>query len=191
RPASTTKSGDDRGQESSDANLLNAVPGYEILSEVGRGSMGVVYKARQQSLGRTVTLKVLKAGVHAGPEAVTRFRGAAEAVARLQHPNIVQIYEVDAHNGLPYLVLEFVGGDSLADRLKGVPWPAREAAALVETLARAMHTAHQSRIIHRDLTPGNVLLTTDGVPKITDFGLAERLDASVGHTPTGEIVRTP
>ncbi len=167
------------------------VPGYEILGVLGRGGMGVVYKARQVKLGRLVALKMVLAGAHAGPAELARFRTEAEAVAQLQHPNIVQIHEVGEHTGLPYFSLEFVEGGSLARRLKGTPLPARQAAQLVAALAGAMHAAHQRGIVHRDLKPGNVLLTADGIPKITDFGLAKRLDAPEGMTQTGAVMGTP
>ncbi len=168
-----------------------AVPGYEILEELGRGGMGVVYKARQVKLGRLVALKMVLAGAHAGAADLARFRTEAEAVARLQHPNIVQIHEVGEHDGLPYLSLEFVDGGSLAHKLNGTPLPARQAAQLVAVLAGAMHAAHQRGIVHRDLKPGNVLLAADGIPKITDFGLAKRLDAPTGMTQTGAVMGTP
>jgi WD40 repeat protein len=189
---------------------------YEILGEIGRGGMGVVYKARQAGLNRLVALKMILAGGHAGPEQVGRFRAEAEAVARLQHPNIVQIYEVGEHAELPYLVLEYVAGGSLAERLDGTPWPPREAAALVETLARAVHAAHRCGVVHRDLKPANILLAVANgqvsavsreaptpashaagpwhlatIPKVTDFGLAKRLDASAGPTATGAVLGTP
>jgi tetratricopeptide (TPR) repeat protein len=167
------------------------VTGYVILSELGRGGMGVVYKARQTALNRLVALKMLLAGGHAGPELLARFQTEAEAVARLVHPHIVQIYEVGEQDGLPYFSLEFVAGGSLAKKLAGKPQPAREAAQLVETLARAMHFAHQHGIMHRDLKPANVLLTSDGVPKITDFGLAKRLEADSSQTRSGTLVGTP
>src|SRR5262249_11343401 len=128
-----------------------SIRGFEILGELGRGGMGVVYKARQLPLHRLVALKMILAGAHAGPEELVRFRTEAEAVACLQHPNIVQIHAVGEHAGLPYLALEFVDGGSLADRLTGVPQPPRMAAQLVETLAQAIHVAHQHGIIHRDL----------------------------------------
>src|SRR5262249_408525 len=156
-----------------------AVPGYELLGELGRGGMGVVYKARQIALNRVVALKMVLAGEHAGPEELARFKAEAEAAARLQHPNIVHIYEVAAPAGLPYFSLEFVTGGSREKQLAGTPQPARQAAELVETLARAMHHAHQQAIVHRDLKPGNVLLSfaasglASAVPKITDFGLAK------------------
>jgi WD40 repeat protein/predicted Ser/Thr protein kinase len=167
------------------------LPGYEVLGEVGRGGMGVVYKARQTSLDRIVALKMLHAGLAADPEDRARFRSEAEASARLQHPHIAQVYEVGECEGMPYLALEFVEGGSLAERLDGTPWPPARAAALVETLARAAHAAHQRGIIHRDLKPANVLLTSDGTPKLTDFGLAKRVEGGSDLTQSGVIVGTP
>ena len=168
-----------------------ALAGYEILGELGRGGMGVVYRARQAGLNRLVALKMVLAGSHAGPDELARFRTEAEAVAALQHPNIVQIYEVGERDGLPYFSLELVEGGSLADRLDGTPWPARAAAELVAALARAMSYAHARGVIHRDLKPANVLLTKDGTAKITDFGLAKQLDGTAGHTRTGAVMGTP
>jgi serine/threonine-protein kinase len=167
------------------------LPGYEIVGELGRGGMGVVYLARQQSLDRLVALKMILAGGHASDLDLIRFRTEAAAVARLQHPNIVQVYEVGEHNGLPYFSLELCGGGSLAAKLREHPLPASQAAELVATLARAIHEAHQRGIVHRDLKPANVLLTADGTPKISDFGLAKQLDSQVGRTQTGAIVGTP
>jgi WD40 repeat protein len=167
------------------------VTGYEILSELGRGGMGVVYEARQLKLNRVVALKMILGGAHAGPAELLRFRTEAEAVASLHHPNIVQIYDVDEQNGQPYFALEFVDGGSLEDLLKGTPLSARRAAEFIETLARAMHAAHGVGIVHRDLKPANVLLTHDGQPKITDFGLAKRLGSETGQTQSGAIVGTP
>jgi tetratricopeptide (TPR) repeat protein/tRNA A-37 threonylcarbamoyl transferase component Bud32 len=178
------------------------VPGYEILGELGRGGMGVVYKARQTSLNRVVALKMLLAGAYADPEQHRRLRAEAEAVAGLRHPNIVQIHEVGEHDGRPYLVLEYVEGGSLDGALAGAPQNPRAAAALVETLARAVQAAHQQGVIHRDLKPANVLLAAGGgapsatppaalVPKITDFGLAKQLDAGHGRTPSDAILGTP
>src|SRR5262249_12569589 len=184
-----------------------AVPGFEILGEVGRGGMAVVYKARQLSLKRLVALKMILAGEHVGPDRLARFRSEAEAVARLHHPGIVQIYETGEHGGVPYLALEFVAGGSLAQKMRDRGRTPRDAAALIETLADAIDAAHRAGIIHRDLTPSNILLAappgdghTDdrtpraagyGVPKITDFGLAINLGDGSRHTRTGEVVGTP
>jgi serine/threonine protein kinase/predicted RNA polymerase sigma factor len=168
-----------------------AIPGFEILDILGRGGMGVVYKARQLRLNRLVALKMILAGPHAGPEELNRFRREAEAVAQLQHPHIVQIHEIGEHDGRPYCALEFVDGGTLAQQLAGTPLPPRQAAALAETLARAVHAAHEKNIIHRDLKPANVLLTPGGVPKLTDFGLAKRLDVDTAHTQSGAIMGTP
>ncbi len=168
-----------------------AMPGYELLGELGRGGMGVVYKARHVKLNRLVALKMILNAGHAGEDDLARFRGEAEAVARLQHPNIVQIYEVSEHDGLPFFSLEYVPGGSLADNLDGTPLPAGRAARLVEAVARAVHAAHGQGIVHRDLKPANVLLAEDGTPKITDFGLAKKLDDASGPTRSGAIMGTP
>jgi WD40 repeat protein len=189
------------------------IPGYEVLGLLGRGGMGVVYQARQVALDRLVAVKMLPAGNLADAAEAARFRREAEAVARLQHPNIVHVYEVGEADGRPYFTLEFCAGGSLAARLNGTPLPPAEAAALVETLAGAAHYAHQRGVIHRDLKPANVLLAgyavatggppvvssaTGGPPvattqaaKITDFGLARRLDDTAGQTQRGAILGTP
>jgi WD40 repeat protein/Flp pilus assembly protein TadD len=177
--------------------VVPVLPGYEILEELGRGGMGVVYQALQVKLNRLVALKMILAGPHAGTDALARFRSEAEAVARLRHPNIVQIYEVGEAEGRPFFSLELAEGGSLAQRLDGTPFPARQAAELVETLARAMHSAHRRGIIHRDLKPANVLFTAEGMPRITDFGLAKQLEgepgvlAPGGQTQSGAILGTP
>jgi tetratricopeptide (TPR) repeat protein len=154
--------------------------------------MGVVYKARQIRLNRLVALKMILSGNHANQHDQARFRAEAEAVAYLQHPNIVQIYEIGERDGRPFFSLEYLDGGSLAQKIAKEPLPAREAARLVQALAEAMDCAHQRGIIHRDLKPANVLLTVDGMPKITDFGLAKRLqDQDQGHTRTGAVMGTP
>ncbi len=170
---------------------LPRVPGYEILGELGRGGMGVVYKARQVNLNRVVALKMILAGGHAGPADVQRFRAEAEAIARLRHPYIVEVYSVGDQGGRPFFALEYVEGGTLADRINGRPQPAAAAARMIEMLAQGVHAAHQAGIVHRDLKPGNVLLGSDGVPRIADFGLAKKLDEANPKTQTGTILGTP
>jgi len=154
-----------------------APPGYEILGELGRGGMGVVYRARQRALGRVVALKMLLHPLNeAEAEEHARFTREALAIASLNHGSIVQIYELGRHGDRPFIAMELVEGGSLAERLAGIPQPPRQAAALVERLAEAVQAAHQQQIIHRDLKPANILVAADGTPKITDFGLAKRLD---------------
>lgn len=167
------------------------LPNYEIESVLGRGGMGVVYRARQVGLGRTVALKMIVAGGHASPEQMDRFQGEAAAIARLQHPNIVQVHDIGEQDGHPFFSLEYVRGGNLAESLSQTPWSAQDAAELTMILARAVHAAHQQGIIHRDLKPANVLLTEDNVPKITDFGLAKQLDTDMGQTRTGSVLGTP
>jgi serine/threonine-protein kinase len=178
---------------------------YELLAEVGRGGMGVVYRARQRPLNRVVALKMMAAGAHAGAEALARFRNEAQAAARIRHANVVQIYEVGEHDGQPYFAMEYVEGGSLAQQLAGQPIHAPEAARITETLAGAVHAAHQCGVIHRDLKPANILIEdrgNQGDPrsamldpqssiKITDFGLAKQVDTEVGtQTESGAIVGT-
>ncbi|MBY0525542.1 MAG: protein kinase [Gemmataceae bacterium] len=189
---------------------LPDLAGYEILDELGRGGMGVVYKARQVALQRIVALKMIPAQAGTDPEQRARFRTEAEAAARLQHLNIVQIYEVGEQEGRPYLCLEYVDGGSLAQRLAGTPIVARVAAELTLALARAVHHAHLHGVVHRDLKPANVLLASTGreppespslegsrpplalgIPKIGDFGLAKQLDADSGLTRSGTLLGTP
>src|SRR5262245_61345936 len=196
---------------------MPTVVGYDVLGVLGRGGMGVVYKARQQGLNRLVALKMIIGGAHARPTDRGRFRQEAEAVAALQHPNIVQVYETGERDGLPFFSLEFLDGGSLQDKIKGQQAPPRVAAECVERLALAMQYAHDHGIVHRDLKPANILLArsdeksttsvgarstrtmaaaitiTDGayIPKITDFGLAKRLEAESGFTGTGAILGTP
>jgi serine/threonine protein kinase len=166
------------------------VPGYEVLGEVGRGGMGVVYKARQLELNRVCALKMILAGSYAAEEDLQRFRTEAQAIARLQHPGIVAVYEVGTHEGRPFMALEFCSGGSLATKLAEHPLAAKQAATLVKALAEAVHAAHTAKVIHRDLKPGNVLLSDKGQPKVTDFGLAKQLDEA-GATRTGNVLGKP
>jgi tRNA A-37 threonylcarbamoyl transferase component Bud32/mono/diheme cytochrome c family protein len=180
------------------------VPGYELLGVIDQGGMGTVYKAEQSRLKRLVALKTIRAELHVKPQQLARFRAEAKAVAQLQHPNIVQIYEVGESEGHPYFSMEYVEGGSLAQKIAGKPMPPREAAELVATLAEAIHFTHQRGIIHRDLKPANVLLQAHGAqyvgldtPKITDFGLAKLLNSDSGlsglgqPTQSGIILGTP
>jgi WD40 repeat protein len=168
-----------------------AIPGYAVLGELGRGGMGVVYKARHLGLDRVVALKMIRTGVHADAEQRGRFQAEAEAAARLQHPNIVQVFEVgEAGRDQPYFSLEYVEGGSLLAQLGQAPQDPRRAAALAATLAGAIDCAHQHGVVHRDLKPANVLLARDGTPKITDFGLAKRLE-DPGLTQSGAVLGTP
>jgi serine/threonine protein kinase/WD40 repeat protein len=197
--------------------VLPVLAGYEVLAEIGRGGMGVIYQARQLGLNRLVALKMISAGCLAGPAELARFRTEAETVARLRHPNVVQIYEVGQQQGHSYLALEFMDRGNLAAHLARQPLAPRLAADLTETLARAVQAAHDQGVIHRDLKPANVLLATPagaeppdgvvgllGVVKITDFGLAKwlhaepeafssepRVSATGGHTISGTILGTP
>jgi eukaryotic-like serine/threonine-protein kinase len=196
---------------------LPTVAGYEILSELGRGGMGIVYKARHLGLKRLVALKMLRAETFAASSQMARFRSEAEVMARLEHPNIVRVYEVGEHDGRPFFAMELVAGDSLEQRLNGAPWPPDRSARFLETLARAVHVAHARHLVHRDLKPANVLLQMGNgewemgneepepnssisfpiphspfpIPKITDFGLAKRLDNADRDTRSGDILGTP
>jgi WD40 repeat protein len=171
--------------------FMPSLAGYEIVEELGRGGMGVVYRARQVRLNRAVALKMILAGDLAGPEARVRFLQEAEVVARLHHPHIVQVYAIGDYGRHPYIEMEYVAGGSLADRLDGSPWQARDAVRLIETLARALHEAHRLGIVHRDLKPANVLLATDGTPKVADFGLAKLLDGGSGLTQSNHVLGSP
>jgi hypothetical protein len=167
---------------------LKRIAGYEVLEEIGRGGMGVVYKAQDQRLKRTVALKVILSGGHAGETELARFQTEAESVARLKHPNFVQIYEVGSDAGLPFLALEYCAGGSLEDRVEQSLLTPHESAELLAKLADAMDHAHRARVIHRDLKPGNVLFDENGEPKITDFGLAKKIGEDDSHTRTVSVM---
>jgi tetratricopeptide (TPR) repeat protein/tRNA A-37 threonylcarbamoyl transferase component Bud32 len=205
-PAKTRVAGE---PPADDPDAPPTIPGYEIHGVLGRGGMGVVYKARQMRTDRVVALKVPG---HLDLETRVRFTTEAQAAARVSHPHIIQVFEVGEHQGRPFLALEFVDGGTLAERLTGTPLPARSAAALAETLARAIGAAHNQGVVHRDLKPANVLLqspqssvrglqsdtvrlgTEDsglGTVKVADFGLARRLDVDAGQTRSGMILGTP
>jgi serine/threonine protein kinase len=180
---------------------LRALAGYKLLEELGHGGMGVVYKARDSGLKRVVAVKMIRAAGLARPEELARFRAEAEAVARLQHPHIVQIFATGEQDGQPYFALEYVAGGSLEQKLQGRPQPSQDAARLVMLLARAVHAAHQQGIVHRDLKPANVLLAAPadepalnsayGCPKVTDFGLVKYLDGAQVQTASGALLGTP
>src|SRR5262249_12217631 len=170
---------------------LPQIPGYEVEALLGRGGMGLVYMARHRRLNRLVALKMLITGAYAGPHDRARFQREAEAVASLRHTNIVQVHDVGDHEGRPYFTMELLEGGSLAEALAGTPQPARQAGALVATLAEAMQVAHKGGLVHRDLKPGNILLTADGTPKVADFGLARHFDGEPGVTLSGARIGTP
>jgi tRNA A-37 threonylcarbamoyl transferase component Bud32/outer membrane protein assembly factor BamB len=164
---------------------------YELLREIARGGMGVVYKARQASLNRVVALKMILTGQLAGPEDVQRFRLEAQTAAALQHPNIVAIHEVGEYQGQHYFSMDLVEGQSLADLVRDNPLPPEQAARWVRTVALAIAYAHERGVLHRDLKPSNVLIDGFGQPRVTDFGLAKRIDKDAGLTATGAVVGTP
>jgi serine/threonine-protein kinase len=164
---------------------------YELLEELGRGGMGVVYRARQTSLGRVVALKMLLRGELASSPDLARFRAEPESAARLDHPHIVPIYAVGEHQGQPYFTMKLVEGTTLARRLADGPLPAREAAALLAPVARAVDFAHRAGVLHRDLKPSNLLIDRQGRPLVGDFGLAKRVDHEAGLTLSGALVGTP
>ncbi|MEM7454887.1 MAG: serine/threonine-protein kinase [Planctomycetota bacterium] len=165
--------------------------GYELLDEIARGAMGVVFKARQKSTNRRVALKMMLAGQLANDEEIRRFVAEAEAAANLEHPNIVPVYDAGEEKGYHFLAMGFVDGKSLADLKNEEPLPLRRVCEIVAEICDAIQYAHENKIIHRDLKPANVLLTRDGQPKVTDFGLAKHVEGSVEMTKSGQIMGTP
>jgi serine/threonine-protein kinase len=169
----------------------NSLGDYQLLEELGRGGMGVVYKAWQHSLGRTVALKMLLQGATASAADLARFRTEVESAAQLDHPTIVPIYEVGQHEGRPFFTMKLVDGTTLAERLVAGPLPGRDAARILVPICRAVHDAHQRGVLHRDLKPSNILIDGAGRPHVSDFGLAKRVEADEPLTLTGAVLGTP
>jgi len=178
-------------QRKEPSTAVRRLGNYDLLEELGRGGMGIVYKAMQRLAGRTVAVKLVLGGAASGADERRRFRSEVQSLARLRHPHIVPVYEVGEEDGCPYFSMEFMAGGSLAAKAKQGPLPIAEAARIVEQLAAAAHAAHLAGVLHRDIKPGNVLLDSDGTPKLTDFGLAKQLDAGDGPTHTGSVIGTP
>src|SRR6516164_4801927 len=189
-PRSRQAGGGDANSQAG-ADFLGRLGRYELLEEIAHGGMGVVYRARDPTLNRVVALKLMLAGHFAGEQELKRFRVEAEAAARLNHPNIVPIYEFGALEGRPFLSMRFVNGASLANHPRDTPMDAVPAAKLMSTLAQAIHYAHQHSVLHRDLKPANVLLDSAGQPHVTDFGLAKCLDSKEGLTASGAALGSP
>ena len=173
------------------AKMLGQLGDYELLEEIGRGGQGVVFRARQKSLNRTVALKIIGLGQWASKAHVKRFRLEAEAAARLDNPCIVPIYEVGERDGCCYFSMKFVEGGQLDEAVRRTPMPMRQAAELMAKVARTVHYAHEHGILHRDIKPGNILLDAKGEPHLTDFGLARLVESESTITRTLEVLGTP
>src|SRR6266542_1949683 len=181
----------DRKKTTRLAGMLGNFVDYELLEEIGRGGQGVVYRAHQKSLNRTVALKVIGLGPWTTEAHLKRFRREAEAAASLEHPGIVPIYEVGEREGCCYFSMMFVEGGQLDELVRREPMPARRAAELIAEVARTVHYAHEHRILHRDIKPGNILLDGKGEPHLTDFGLARLVETESTVTRTLEVLGTP
>jgi len=164
---------------------------YELLEEIGRGGMGVVYKARQRTLNRIVALKLTLTGARATEAEIKRFRTEATAAATLQHPNVVAIHEVGEHEGQHYFSMDYIEGKSLAEVIRRTPLPGEQIARYVKTVAEAIHYAHWRGILHRDLKPHNVLIDANDEPRITDFGLARQNEGDSDIRVSGAVLGTP
>ncbi len=170
---------------------LPTLPGYEVLRELGKGGMGVVFQARQVAFDRLVAVKMIRAQLLAGPDEMTRFRTEALAIGRLDHPHVVRVFDFDEERGCPYLVMEYLAGGSLAALLDDNRLPVRRAVELVRQVALGVQAAHDKGILHRDLKPGNVLLDEQGNARVADFGLAKLLDEDSGQTASAVLLGTP
>jgi eukaryotic-like serine/threonine-protein kinase len=180
-----------KGSSKKSKEKLPKIPGYKVKSVLGRGGMGIVYLAEQQGIKRDVALKMVLAGGMASREVLERFQAEARAVGRFQHENIVRIFDIGDFEGLPYFSLEYIDGPSLSAKIDGKPMDPKESAQILEPLARGLAFAHASGVTHRDLKPGNILLTNDGVPKLSDFGLAKQEEGGYDLSRTGDVVGTP
>ena len=178
-------------QASNIGPTATTLPGYELKEVLGRGGMGVVYLAKQKGIDRNVALKMIVGGLHTSEEARKRFEFETRAIGKFQHENIVRIYDSGTHQAVPYFALEFIDGSDLSKRIGGEPMPANEAAETARLIANAMQYSHQHGVIHRDLKPSNILLTAEGVPKVSDFGLAKEIEEDAGLSRTGTVIGTP